>query len=47
MTPTDVDRRYNKKVENRDGVDGQICLECQVWVPVKEKGEHFQQEHAR
>ena len=38
MTLTEIDRFFYKKVTNRDGQDGQICLECQVWVPVEEKG---------
>ena len=47
MTLTEIDRYFDKKVTRRDGKDGQICLECQVWVPVKDKAEHFQQEHSR
>ena len=47
MTKTELDRYYDKKVVERDGVKGQICQGCQQWIPLEEKGQHFEAEHLR
>ena len=47
MTPTEVDQLYEKEVEDQDGEPCQLCTICLLWVPVKEKGEHFREEHLR
>jgi len=47
MTRTELDRYYDKKVVQRDGVKGQICQGCQQWIPLEEKGQHFEAEHLK
>ncbi len=47
MTRSELDRYYEKKVIERDGVTGQICMGCQQWIPLSEKGQHFEAEHLR
>jgi len=47
MTRTELDRYYDKSVIERDGVKGQICQGCQQWIPLEEKGQHFENEHLR
>lgn len=47
MTPTEVDRLFTRGLEDRDVQPCQLCAACLVWVPVKDKSQHFQEEHLR
>ena len=47
MTRNELDRYYDKKEVEKDGVKGQICQGCQQWIPLEEKGQHFEAEHLR
>ena len=42
-----MDQLYEKEVEDRDGEPCQLCTFCLRWVPVKEKGEHYRDEHMK
>ena len=47
MTRAELDRHYDKKVVERDGVKGQVCQGCQQWISLEEKGQHFERELLR